>query len=172
MFQRGKIMRNMPMLAIVAGGSALALVSCGSDKTQPAPVDAVQSAPEAPPGITLSDARIQLPLVSGRPGAAYFTVSQANGAPRKVVGVAVAMAGRAEMHQTTGGTMAAVSQVEIGAGKTIKFEPGGYHVMLFDLDPKLRFSKDAELTVKFDGGAKASAPAPVTTMAEQMEMEH
>lgn len=165
-------MRGKAMLAIVAGGLALALAGCGSNEPQPSPSDAAQPSPEAPPGITLSEARIQLPLVSGRPGAAYFTVSQANGAPRKVIGVSVAMAGRAEMHQTKGGTMAPVGEVEIGPGKTIKFAPGGYHVMLFDLDPRLRFAKDTQLTLTFDGGAKASARAPVKTMAEQMEMAH
>ena len=158
--------------AIAATALALALAGCGSNAPAPSPSETAEAAPEAPPGITLSDARVQLPLVSGRPGAAYFTVSQANGAPRKVVGVSVEMAGRSEMHETRGGTMAPVDEVEVGPGKTVKFEPGGYHVMLFDLDPKLRFAKDAELTVTFDGGDKASARAPVTTMQDQMEMEH
>ena len=157
--------------AFAVAAFALALAGCGSGEPQPSPSAALDYPPDAPPGITLSDARIQLPLVSGRPGAAYFTVSQANGPPRKVVGVAVEMAGRAEMHETKGGTMAPVNEVEIGPGKTIKFAPGGYHVMLFDLDPKLRFTKDAELTLTFDGGDKASARAPVTTMQEQMEMK-
>ena len=165
-------MRGKTLLAIVAGGLALALTACGSNEPQPSPSEAAQPSPDAPPGITLSDARIQLPLVFGRPGAAYFTLSQANGAPRKIVGVTVEMAARAEMHQTKGGTMVPVSEVEVGPGKTIKFAPGGYHVMLFDLDPKLRFAKNAELTVTFDGGDKASARAPVTTMADTMEMEH
>ena len=158
------------MCAVVA--MALGLSACGSQAPQVEASEAAAPAPDAPPGITLSDARIQLPLVSGRPGAAYFTVSQANGAPRKVVGVAVEMTGRAEMHETKGGTMASVKEVEVGPGKTIKFAPGGYHVMLFDLDPKLRFSKDAELTLTFDGGDKATARAAVTTMADTMEMEH
>ncbi|MDP3675227.1 MAG: copper chaperone PCu(A)C [Novosphingobium sp.] len=165
-------MRVKAVAAIVAGGMALAIAGCGSNEPQPSPGDVAQPSPEAPPGITLSDARIQLPVVSGRPGAAYFTVSQANGAPHTVTGVAVEMAARAEMHQTSGGSMAPLGKVGIGAGKTVKFEPGGYHVMLFDLDPKLRFSKDVALTVTFEGGGKAVARAPVTTMAGQMEMAH
>lgn len=163
-------MRARAMLAIVAAGWTLALAGCGSNEPQPSPSEVALPAPDAPPGITLSEARIQLPLVSGRPGAAYFTVSQANGAPRKVVGVAVEMTGRAEMHETKGGTMAQVNAVEIGAGKTIKFAPGGYHVMLFELDPKLRFASEVELTLTFDGGDKASVRAPVSTMREAMEM--
>ena len=165
-------MRTGAFAMSAVAAMALGLSACGSQAPQPEAREAAAVAPDAPPGITLSDARIQLPLVSGRPGAAYFSVSQANGAPRKVVGVAVEMAGRAEMHETRGGTMAPVGEVEVGPGKTIKFAPGGYHVMLFDLDPKLRFSKDAELTLTFDGGDKASARAPVATMADTMEMEH
>ena len=165
-------MRTGAFAMSAVAAMALGLSACGSQAPQPEASEAAAAAPDAPPGITLSDARIQLPLVSGRPAAAYFTVSQANGAPRKVVGVAVELAGRAEMHETRGGTMAPVSAVEVGPGKTIKFAPGGYHVMLFDLDPKLRFSKDAELTLTFDGGDKASARAPVATMADTMEMEH
>ena len=165
-------MRTGAFAMSAVAAMALGLSACGSQAPQPEASEAAAPAPDAPPGITLSDARIQLPLVSGRPGAAYFTVSQANGAPRKVMGVAVEMAGRAEMHETKGGTMAPVSEVEVGPGKTIKFAPGGYHVMLFDLDPKLRFAKDAELTLTFDGGDKASARATVTTMADTMEMEH
>ena len=165
-------MRTGAFAMSAVAAMALGLSACGSRAPQPEASEAAAVAPDAPPGITLSDARIQLPLVSGRPAAAYFTVSQANGAPRKVVGVAVEMAGRAEMHETRGGTMAPVSEVEVGPGKTIKFAPGGYHVMLFDLDPKLRFTKDAELTVTFDGGDKASARAAVTTMADTMELEH
>jgi copper(I)-binding protein len=165
-------MRATAMLTIFAAGWTLALAGCGSREPQPAPSEAVMPSPDAPPGITLGEARIQLPLVSGRPGAAYFTVSQANGAPRKIVAVSVEMAARAEMHETKGGTMAPVSEVLVGAGKTIKFAPGGYHAMLDDLDPKLGFAKDAELTVTIDGGDKASIRAPVTTMQETMEMSH
>ena len=165
-------MRTATFALSAVAAMALGLSACGSQAPQPEASEAAATAPDAPPGITLSDARIQLPLVSGRPAAAYFTVSQANGAPRKVVGVAVEMAGRAEMHETRGGTMASVKEVEVGPGKTIKFAPGGYHVMLFDLDPKLRFSKDAELIVNFADGGKASARAAVSTMAETMEMEH
>ena len=165
-------MRTATFALSAVAAMALGLSACGSQAPQPEASEAAAAAPDAPPGITLSDARIQLPLVSGRPGAAYFSISQANGAPRKVVGVAVEMAGRAEMHETRDGTMAPVKEVEVGPGKTIKFAPGGYHVMLFDLDPKLRFTKDAELTVTFDGGDKASARAAVTTMADTMELEH
>ena len=148
---------------------ALALTACGEAPTAPVPGETAGATPENAPGIALTDARVQLPIVSGRPGVAYFTVSQANGAPRKLVGVSVEMAGRAEMHTTQGDSMKPVSDVPLQPGSTIKFEPGGRHAMLFDLDPKLRFANQVDLTVTFDDGGKATVKAPVTTMAEQME---
>lgn len=156
------------------GIAALALLaaSCGDKAPSPAPSETADATPENAPGIALSDARVQLPVVSGRPGAAYFTLSQANGAPRKLVSVSVGMAGRAEMHETAGGTMKPVKDVPLEPGKAIAFEPGGYHVMLFDLDPKLRFEKEVDLTVTLDDGEKATVKAPVTTVAEAMEHMH
>ena len=155
-------------LAMAAGG-AMALAACGGEAPSPAPTQTADATAETAPGIVLSDARVQLPVVSGRPGAAYFTLTQANGAPRKLTGVSVDLAGRAEMHETQGGSMAPVDEVALEPGKAVKFAPGGLHVMLFDLDPKLRFQKEVTLTVTLDDGGKATVEAPVTTVAEAME---
>ena len=159
-------MRAMRLTIAMSG--VLLLLSCNREAPAPAPTQTVEATVETP-GIALSDARVQLPIVSGRPGAAYFTLNQASGAPRKLIGVAVDLAGRAEMHETKGGSMAPVEEVPLEPGKAVKFEPGGLHVMLFDLDPKLRFQKEVALTITLDDGGKATAQAPVTTVAETME---
>jgi len=160
-------MRAMGLMT--AAAAALLAISCNREAPQPQPTATAKATAENTPTIALSDARVQLPVVSGRPGAAYFTLSQASGAPRKLVGVAVELAGRAEMHETKGGSMAPVEDVPLEPGKAVKFEPGGFHVMLFDLDPKLRLQKKVALTITFDDGGKATAQAPVTTIAEAME---
>lgn len=160
-------MRAIQLMATMA--AALLAVSCNGEAPAPEPTQTADAVAEETPTIALSDARVQLPVVSGRPGAAYFTLSQASGAPRKLVGVTVDFAGRAEMHETKGGSMAKVSEVPLEPGKAVKFEPGGFHVMLFELDPKLRFQKEVALTITLDDGGKAAAQAPVTTIAEAME---
>lgn len=156
--------RLMPAMAM-----ALLLASCNGEAPAPQPTETADVTAENTPTIALSDARVQLPVVSGRPGVAYFTLSQASGAPRKLVGVSVDLAGRAEMHETKGGSMAPVEEVPLEPGKAIKFEPGGLHAMLFELDPKLRFQKEVAVTITLDDGGKATAQAPVTTIAEAME---
>jgi copper(I)-binding protein len=159
-------------LAMLGATLAVLAASCDAPAPAPAASESADATPENAPGIVLGEARVQLPVVSGRPGAAYFTLTQASGPPRKLVAVAVAMAGRAEMHQTAKdgamSTMKPVSEVPIASGETVRFEPGGYHVMLFGLDPRLRFEKSARLTLTFDNGDKAAVTAPVTTVAEAM----
>ena len=153
---------------VLAVGMMLGLSACGEAPKAPAPSETAGVAPEAPPGVTLSDARVQLPAVSGRPGVAYFTISQASGPPRAIAAVSVEMAGRTELHETAkvgeAMTMRPVTSVPLESGTSVEFAPGGKHVMLFDLDPKMRFADSVELTVSFDSGDKASAPAKVTTV--------
>ena len=159
---------------VLAGGLMLGLAACGEAPEVPPEKVAATAAPEAPPGISLSDARVQLPAVSGRPGVAYFTISQSSGPPRTVAGVTVELAGRAELHETMrkgeAMTMEPVETVPLESGTSVEFAPGGKHVMLFDLDPKLRFEDSVQLTVTFDGGDKATAQAKVTTVNDMEGM--
>ena len=156
---------------IVSGAMAFALASCDK-KPKDAPADAASASvapvtigPTGAPGIALTDAVIQLPLVAGNPGVAYFTVSQGADGARKLVGVSVDGAGRTEMHEskTAGGvsSMDEVKAVAIEPGKTVAFAPGGYHVMLFDVDKALKPGMTRELTATFDNGDKTTVLAKV-----------
>ena len=186
--------RTQPGL-IVPGALAFALAialtfalgSCGKtpqilpDDANSASAAAVAIGPTGAPGIALTEAVIQLPLVSGSPGVAYFTVSQSagsqhSGSARKLVGVAVDGAGRTEMHQskTKGGitSMDEVKAVAIEPGKSVAFAPGGYHVMLFDVSKALKPGMTRELTATFDNGDKTTAPAKVHSGTGGGAMDH
>ena len=167
---------------IVSGAMAFALAGCDK-KPKDAPADAASASvapvtigPTGAPGIALTDAVIQLPLVAGNPGVAYFTVSQASGAARKLVGVSVDGAGRTEMHEskTAGGvsSMDEVKAVAIEPGKTVAFAPGGYHVMLFDVDKALKPGMTRELTATFDNGDKTTVLAKVQSGTGGDGMDH
>ena len=162
---------HMPSGLIVLGAMAFALAGCGKAQ-QDAPADAETASsvpgaigPTGAPGMALTDAVIQLPLVQGNPGVAYLTVSQAGNAGRKLVGVSVDGAGRTEMHEskTAGGvsSMDEVKAVAIEPGKSVVFKPGSYHVMLFDVDKTLKPGMTRELTATFDNGDKTTVLAKV-----------
>jgi len=144
---------------------SLGLAACGSSEPDPKPADAVEVpvAADAPAGVALTGAEVRLPAASGRPGVAYFTISSEE--PRSIVGVSVMGAARTEMHETrmTDGamTMSQAEQVALHPGEELAFQPGGYHVMLFDMDASLVAGGTTDLTITFDNGDKASIPAIV-----------
>ncbi len=139
---------------------AIALLTLSACKQETAPT--APAAVEAKPGITLSEGRMALPAVKGNPGAAYFTIANKNASGNTAIAaVAVTGAGRAEMHQTKDGVMGKVDVLELEGGNTLKFEPGGLHVMAFDLDGSLAVGGTSELTVTFADGDKASLPLKV-----------
>lgn len=156
------------LLPAVLGAAVLALGACSQEKA--ADPAATQAAPDAKPGISVSDATIVMPAVAGNPAAAYFTL--ANTATKAVTLAAVAIdgAGKTEMHQTTGGSMSPVDTVDVANGASVAFAPGGLHVMAFDLDPKLAPGGTAEVTLIFADGDKISTQAKVVARADAPAM--
>ncbi|OYW16500.1 MAG: hypothetical protein B7Z39_00515 [Novosphingobium sp. 12-64-8] len=169
-------MRLMVLSGMAA--SVLLISACEQKPADPAPSASATTdeTPENAPGITLFDGVVQLPAASGRPGVAYFTLAQGDGAPRKLVAVHVDGFGRAEMHESKMAngvaTMSPVTEVAIDAGKTVEFKPGGYHVMLFDPEGSLAAGATTEVTITLDNGDKASTPARVQTIGGGGGMDH
>lgn len=116
--------------------------------------------------LTVDNAAVSLPVVSGRPGAAYFTV-RGGAQATTLVAVSSPAAIRAEMHEMKHEgemmTMAPLKDVAIPAGSTVEFKSGGKHVMLFDLSPALRSGDTIPLRLSFADGrtieVKAAARA-------------
>lgn len=161
-------MRKLAIIGLSA--IALSLAACGQKSEDPgaAASQSAQSGPENAPGVVVTDAMVRLPAVPGTPGAAYFTVSQGSGAPRKIASVYVEGAERAEMHETTTANgiskMQQVKDVPIETGKSVQFKPGGLHVMLFDVADTLKAGSTTELTITLDNGDKVSVPARIETI--------
>ena len=91
-----------------------------------------------PAGLRIDDAHYRAPLVDGAPGVAYFSITSA--ANDRIVGISSPDAQSVEIHgsSTAGGmaTMTKLDQVELPAGKTVTFGPGGLHVMVFAPVPR------------------------------------
>lgn len=152
--------------------SLAALSACGQQPTKDKASDA---APEAKPGLTLTEGRLVLPAVKGNPAGGYFTLVNTGDKAVTLAAVSVSGAARAEMHETKGGSMAPLASLEVKPGETVKFERGGKHVMAFELDPKLAAGDSSEITLTFADGDKISAPlkleAPGGAMHDMGNME-
>lgn len=107
--------------------------------------------------ISVSEARLLLPAVKGNPGAGYFTLANATNAPVTLVGVDITGAQKAEMHETSGGTMQPLAQVAIAPGAQVSFAPAGKHVMAFNLVPTLTPGGSSTIVFHFQDGKTLSA---------------
>lgn len=166
--------RNILILAVLALAACQQHKASEAPKSEAAPGEA--AGPDAKPGITASEGVLRLPAVKGNPGAAYFSVRNGGPAAATLAAVLVDGAGKTEMHESMGGSMSALKDVPLAPGETVKFAPGGKHVMLFDLDPKLAAGGTTEMTLVFTGGDKASIPLAIEPagggMADMPGMGH
>jgi copper(I)-binding protein len=125
---------------------ALALASCGGPKE-----------------VTVDHAWVRLPAVAGRPAAAYFTL---HGGEKGaiLIGVSSPDAKSASLHEsmTMNGmsSMAPLTQIAAPAGGKVTFEPGGKHVMLFDLKPAIAPGGTVRLRFAFADGKTLDASLP------------
>jgi len=121
---------------------------------------------------------VRLPGVAGRPGAAYFTI-HGGAKPTSLIAVSAPFAIRAEMHESMPDmsmpmdhgmgqamTMAPVKDVAVPANTEVSFAPGGKHVMLFDMAPKVQSGDTVPLTLAFADGKKIEVKAKVIGAGE------
>lgn len=117
--------------------------------------------PAAEPRV--NEAWVRLPAVSGQPAAAYFTVHGGRSA-KTLVKMESALAAKTEMHQNMRGmqgmtSMAPLDHVDVPAGGTVLFKPGGNHAMLFGLDPAIKPGTAIPIRFGFSDGTTAEAEA-------------
>ena len=140
-----------------------ATVMLGGCKAADQPVAAASSAAAGIPGVTVAGARLVLPAVPGNPGAAYFALDNESKSTVAIVSVAIAGAGKTEMHTPD---MKTVDRAEAEPRTTLTFAPGKLHAMVFDVSAELQAGTQTELTVTFSDGDKVSVPAQIQGAGE------
>ena len=159
--------RSIPAsLALVFAAFAPVACSSGSDDAaQDAGEAQVAADPDAPAGISVSEARLTLPAVSGNPGALYFTISNTGDGDLTIASASINGAGMAMLHQTVteGGQsrMSDLPEIPLPAGQEVSLAPGGMHVMAMQLDEGLVADGETEATVTFSSGDKVSFPVEI-----------
>ncbi|MBO9519509.1 MAG: copper chaperone PCu(A)C [Porphyrobacter sp.] len=138
-------------LAVLAVGPA----GCGEQPTE------AEAKPVGPAGISAANGRIMLSAVSGNPAAAYFDVTNGGDHDWMIRATSVEGAKGSTMHVTDGGSMQETLQVMVKGGETVKFEPGGLHVMVDGLPDTAKAGTKTDVTLTFVGGDKVTFPAEI-----------
>ena len=113
------------------------------------------------PALALADAGVKVTHVWAKSTAPGQTVAGAylnvvSNAPAALVRAESPAAKLVELHEMKmeGDVMKmrAVPKIDLPAGKEVKLEPGGLHVMLIDLKQPLKVGEKVPLTLVFDAG--------------------
>ena len=104
-------------------------------------------------------------ILASRPAAAYLTILNKDDRPATLVALETPVAGRAEVHRTVkqGDVMKMVpaGPIEVPAGGSVRMEPGGYHVMLMDLERPIEVGQTFTLTLHFANASPIAVSVPV-----------
>ncbi|MGD2043130.1 MAG: copper chaperone PCu(A)C [Acidimicrobiia bacterium] len=127
-------------------------------------------------GIEVSDARLGQP--TGPNAALYFTAT-GGGTADRLLGAMTDVAASVEIHESSMGddgamSMQPVDRLDLPADDDLVLEPGGYHLMLLDVD-RLEVGDTVEVTLSWEqAGAmtiEAEVVAPGDTMGDdEMDM--
>lgn len=150
-------MKSTILAGFALGIAGIALTGCGGGASETEQA----AAPEGFPGISVSDARLALPAVKGNPGALYFNVDYTGNDIAVIRAASVEGAKSAVLHGTSNGQMQELVSVTVNKGTTLKFEPGGDHVMVMGVPDTMKPGDTANVTLTFLGGDKMSFPAQV-----------
>lgn len=126
------------------------------------------------PGAAFADIKIEKAWVRATVGASKVSAGYAvisNNAPDADALVAVAMpgAGSTELHESKDSdgmmTMEPVETLAIPARGQVELRPGGYHIMIMNLDHPLKVGETAELTFTFKHKGAVKVPAKVLPLS-------
>jgi periplasmic copper chaperone A len=118
----------------------------------------------APKGVSIEQPWIRL-IIKARPAAGYFTLHNNGDKPVVLTGAASSACGMAMLHQSkeVDGVekMLPVKSVTVKPHGTLKFQPGGYHVMCMKPQAAMAIGKSVPMTLKFADGDSITAQFPV-----------
>lgn len=108
-------------------------------------------------------------------GAVYFTAHNGAEEEDRLIGVSTGVADRAEIHETVEQdgqmVMQSVEAVAIPPGEDVSFEPGGYHIMLFELTEPLEVDTTITLTLEFELAGEIEIQALVKAFVPEAGMD-
>ena len=108
--------------------------------------------------LNVDDAWARATIPGTENGAAYATIENPGDAPVEITRVSSDVSKVAEVHRHTMSgdvmKMEAVKSLSIAPGETIKFQPGGYHFMLFGLKSPLKTEESFFITLHFESGSE------------------
>ncbi len=129
---------------------------------------ACASAAAAPPPITITGAWMRA-LPGGLPAGGYFVLHNQGSAPLALTGASSPACGMLMLHKSDSmsgmAKMEDITHIDVPAGGTLNFAPGGYHLMCMNPTAAMKPGGKVSVTLQFAGGASLTTPFNVRNAA-------
>ena len=125
-------------------------------------------------GLVVSDARLGMP--TGPNAALYFTIENHSDGADILESAATEVAASVEIHETIAGDDGTMGMrpvdapLEVPADGSLMFEPGGFHLMLVDVE-RLDVGEEIEITLTWENAGGMTIVAVVVEPQEVSEHE-
>ena len=120
-------------------------------------------------GIEVRDVFSRATIGEATSGVVYLTIVNHASGPDRLMTASTRAAARTDLHMTVRDgdivRMRRLETIEIEAGGTVAFKPGGAHVMLSGLAAPLREGDSFELTLEFEAAGQMRLEVPVRSIA-------
>lgn len=150
------------LLCAATPGERHAAVAADAGQAEAARAEATQADPDAP---VVSDAWVRRVPPAARMTAAYLRIRNPGPDPVVIIGADSPLFGAVEMHGTvTVDGMSRMRQherLEVPAGETLSFEPGGLHLMLMQATHAIPSSGEIPFTLLLEDGRSLQFTASV-----------
>lgn len=118
--------------------------------------------------LQLQQGEIRVPMPGRTVTAGYFTLHNASADAVELTGASSDAFKRIELHQHIEHDgmmrMVEVAAIEVDAGATLVFQPGGLHLMLFEPQQSLTVGNEISVTLEFADGQQLTISLPLTAM--------
>ncbi|MGW1077586.1 copper chaperone PCu(A)C [Streptomyces sp. NPDC002537] len=151
--------RIAPAVAVLAA-AALTLTGCGGSKND---ADAKNAPPvsSASPTAQLQVSGAYIPEPTMDMAGAFMVIENNGDLADRLESVKTDIAGKAQLHETTGGKMHEVSGLDIPAHGKLELKHGGNHIMFTGLKKKLKAGDSVTVTLHFKNTPDMKFTIPV-----------
>ena len=149
---RSRFVRTVRAAAVIGGWAAAAFAG---------------PAAGASDGVSVEGAWARASIGRSTVSAVYFTIANRGELPDRLVAASSERAARAMFHRSIVeegvAKMRRVDALDVPPGATIRFEPGGLHVMLTGISTSLRAGEALAITLGFERAGEMVVAVPVRT---------
>lgn len=122
------------------------------------------------PTLSVSDAYVRAPVADRSVTAAFMTIANNGQTDIALQAAGSPAAGKVELHEHTHDNgmmrMRQVEAINIPAQSSVALQPGGYHMMLLDINPELRNQEKIAFDLRFSNGETVRIDAAVRSLLD------